>query len=752
MPATYCIPPQVAKELITAARNGDVIGDIGKLYEMTTQERRDAFSKFVGKDTAKLINTEFEKAMVSNRAKALANWAQKTFTTEVKKKGHLKSALDKIQEADEKGLLTPENEGQFLEDLVTEKLGIAITAQEAKEISNLTKELETYANETSDIGLPNEKWWKAKRKLDEYVMAQTPTNQLRIATSTIGRGMMLASVKSPLVNIESNTIQAVLTGLERRFTSGKTGGVNNAFARKFVSQNMKIYQNSGYDTSRLTSMSEDRKILGEEITHSEGKGAVRKVGRFVEDTVFKQLMGAPDVMFASFHFADSANIGSTKIAQQEGLKGEAMKKRALEIFKDAVLIEPKTIDGEMVRQQAIADAEYATYTNKSTYSDVALAIRGVFNKASGDLRLGDQIMPFVKTPANVVGAGIDYSGVGLPLQLVLLPKAINQLRQGETAAFKKSVRSIVRGGLGLTFAFALSSVIDPEDFMGNYPVTQKEQQLLALKNATPNSVKIGDKWISLDYFGPIAAPFVGMMYAKKYAHDEAEAALKYYQGVGVQALKVPGFQDFQDVVKSVRDVTDEQKTGKEELTTAATNFVLDYIRSRTVPGIVYDIAKATDDVERKVDVKQDPLARIKNAIPGLRQSLDTKTTVFGDPVKAESGLSTILFGSRVKTADENALVQELVRLDGEGQLPSITDVEKSSTRVKELKEQLPEPQFKAAMTYYKDLFKTRVEKVVESRSYEKGNDEKKKALIEEAKEKAVSKMLKKYRYKKPKKD
>lgn len=749
MPQTYCIPPQVARELISAARNGDTIGDVAKLYEMTTQERRNAFAKYVGQDTAKLINTEFEKAMVSNRATALAKWAEKTFSTEVKKKGHLKSALEKIKEADEKGLFTPENEGQFLEDLVTDKLGISITATEAKKISDLTQKLEELSKEESEIGLPTSKWWKAKKELDDYVLSQTPTNSLRIATSTIGRGAMLASFKSPIVNIESNTVQAILTAFERRLSTGKLIGANGSFARKFVSENMKIYQKSGYDTSRMTSWAEDRKILGEEITHSQGKGAVRFIGRFTEDTVFKQLMGAPDVAFASIHFADSANLASTKMAQKEGYKGDMLKKKALEIFKDATKIEPKTLEGEIVRAQAIADAQYATYTNKSTYSDTALAIRGVFNKMSGDIRLGDQIMPFVKTPANVVGAGIDYSGVGLPLQLVLLPKAISQLRKGETTAFKRSIRSIVRGGLGLSFAFALSTLFEPEEFMGNYPVSQKERELLELKNATPNSIKIGNKWVSLDYFGPIAAPFVGLMYAKKYAHDNGEAALKYYQGVGAQALKIPGFQDFQEIVKDVQDLTSEQKTSKEDIGTAATNLVLDYIRSRTIPAIVYDVAKATD-IERVADIKQDPLARIKNAIPGLRQSLPEKTTIFGDKAKDESAVSTLVFGNRVKTANDSSLVREFVRLDGEGQLPAITNVEKTSTRVKELKQQIPSQQFDAAMRYYKDLFKTRVEKVVDSRKYQKGNDEKKKKLIDEAKEKSLSKMLKKYKYKKPK--
>lgn len=749
--ATFCIVPELAIKLRNAARNGE-ISKPSEMLEMTSKERRAMFGKFTDEKTASEINTAFEKALTSQQKDALNTWVSKTFNAEVKKSGGAKSALDKIAELNEKGLLTPKEQDSFLEDLVSDKLGVTISAQEAQVISEKAAKIEKLENEFSEIGLPTKEYWKARSELDKYIQAQMPASNLRVMTSTIGRAMMLASFKSPLVNIESNTVQAVLTAFERRIANNSYTGLNGDFALKYMKENFGIFEASGYDTSRMTALTDDKKILGEEITHSQGKGAVRWFSRHVaEDIVFKQLMAAPDVAFSSMHFADSANLASTKIAQGEGLKGKEAKNRALEIFKDSIQLEPKTIEGELVRSQAIADAQYATYTNKSTYSDVALAIRKVLNIASKDARIGDQIMPFVKTPANVVGAGIDYSGIGLPLQMYLLPKAIKQAKAGDSVALKRSIRAITRAGLGLTLAFALSQAFEPEDFIGNYPVSQKEQELLELKNATPNSVRIGDKWVSLDYFGSLAAPFVGMMYARKYGHTKTEDILKYYQGVGVQALKIPGFRDFQDIVKDVTDLTNEKKTGEKELTTATTNVVLDYLRSRVVPAIVNDVAKATDTYEREANIKEDPLARIKAAIPGVRQSLPEKKNVLGNPIKAEGALSTLLFGSRVKTAEDNKLIKELVRLDGEGQLPSITDVEKSSTRVKNFKEQIDSRKFEQAMGYYHQLFKNRVQRTVNSGIYRNATDEKKKSQLEEAKEEALDIMLTKYRYKAPKK-
>ena len=213
--------------------------------------------------------------------------------------------------------------------------------------------------------------------MENYLESLNPSSELKVATSIIGRGSMLFSIKSPLVNIESNTVQALLTGAERRLISGQFSGVNGEYARDYVKYVNEVYDASGYDVSRMESLQGTQKIRGEEITTTEGKGKTRKIGRIYEDIVFKKLMGKPDVVFSAIHFADSANLASTKIAKGEGLKGEDLKTRSLEIFKDATSINPITPEGQKVREQAIADAQYATYTNESKYSDVALGIRKI---------------------------------------------------------------------------------------------------------------------------------------------------------------------------------------------------------------------------------------------------------------------------------------------------------------------------------------------------------------------------------------
>lgn len=751
---SFCIPKYISQNLLKAAKAGEFT--VQQLTEMTSEQRRELFSRYSDKSTAEKINASLEKALVSEQKTALKNWAQQTFTPKEQSQPRFKNVMKKINDLDELGVLNPTESASFLQDLAAEKLGITVTAEEAQNISERAAKLEALANEPSDnqFGLPNLAYFKARKEMFDYLYSLAPSSNLKILTSTIGRGNLLFSLKSPITNILGNTAQGIEQAFERRLSSGKFGGANGDFAKQYFKQVNKIFKETGYDVTRMLHLDDNQKTLGEKITHSEGKGAVRKIGRFYEDVVFKKLMSAPDVAFSAAHFGDSANIASTKIAEQEGLKGDAAKTRALAIFKDATSLNPTTEEGKAVRAQAIADAEFATYQNDSFYSKLSLGIRESLNKLTGDVRLGDQLMPFVKTPANVIGAGLDASGFSAIRAAFNLKSALESAKNGDKEPLKRVVRDFVRSGLGLTLATIISNLFDPDDFIGEYPITAKEQELLRLRRATPNSVRIGDKWVSLDYFGPIAAPLVGMLYARKYGQGLVGGTYEYLKGAARQSLKLPGVTQVYDLIKQWQDQSREGgKSGveqaKEAVKGAATDFA-DFVSARVVPAILYDIGKATDSVERKVDYT-DPVQKLQAKIPGLRNQLPARTDVLGREIETESALSTLLFGSRVKTADQTKIVEELVRLNQTGNLPSITDVERYSTKVKNFKTQVSEERYSAAVEKYKDEFAKRLNTLVNSFTYRRADDEKKATLINSAKNDVLDSVLKRSGYRKPKK-
>jgi hypothetical protein len=747
----FCLTKEVADKLKQAAISGKI--NIAELYEMTSSKRRALFSEFVDKETARLVNAEFESAMISTQADALTKWATKTFKG--KDDPRRQDVAQKIKSLEKTGVLTPEGEDAFLEDLAAIKIGATVSVKEVNKIIELANKMEANSEDRTELGLPTLEYFKAKREMEDYLASIEPTSDLKVLSSTIGRGTMLLNFKSALLNIESNTIQAFLQAVERRFETRRIGGVNNKLGSEYRAYALKVWRETGFDITRLRTLEDEGKILGEDKVSSQGKGAIKALGRFYEDIVFKGLMGTPDVIFASVAFADSANLTSTMLAKSEGLSGEKLVSRAAEIFKDAMRIDPQTPEGQKVRDQAIADAEYATYTNKSAYSDLALGIRTAFNAIQPDLRLGDQLLPFVKTPANVVAAGIEASAILLPAQVAIdTVKFISDIRNGESMTtarlnnFKGYGRKFVRAGLGLSLAYILAEAFEPEDFIGEFPTTEKERELLRLQKANTNSVRIGDKWISLDYFGILGTPFIGMMYAKKYGEGQASQVIyNYYLGAGRQLLKIPSL----DVVGSLKDLIEKQRFGEAEtVTQGLQQAAQDFVTARTIPSIVYDVAKVFDDYERQTN-PQNPYESFAARIPFLRNELPERINVLGEEVRTENALSQLLFGSRVKTVNKSPVVEEFTRLSQTGNLPSIADLERTNDRYKQLKEQVGEAKFMEVKKYFGTNLNIKVSRLISTPRYKRLPDEEKAKAINEIKQDLLEETLRRFKYKKPKK-
>ena len=738
--AIICIPKKEANKLKQGIKNGDF--DIAKLIEMTSSLRRAVFERYLSKDLAKFVNTEFEKAIASNKKTALAEWAEKTFKGKDGTK--VRDITDRIQDLQDSELLDSGKEINMMEDLISEKLGVNITAKELEGIVEHTDKLKKL-DTVNELGLPTIEYWKARKELMDYVNSLSPTHNLKVATSISGRAAMLTSFKSPLINITSNSIMDAFGKVVRRFealTKGKPmiSGLNNDFAIDYIKYANKVYQASGSDPSRMVTVKDDSKFLGEKVVHSEGKGVIRKVGKFNEDVIFKQLMGSPDVFFSALNFADSANVNSSIIARQEGLTGKEAKARALELLKDAVIFNPTTIQGQNIRSQAMEEAFYWTYTNDSVYSKAALEIRGFLNNITGDLSLGDNLIPFAKTPANVVGTMVDASGIKAIYDIWRVSKGI---KTGDAEMVRKGIRKLVIAGFGILGAFILSKILKPDDYIGEYSsYNDKERSLIELKNGSYNSIKIGNKWISLDYFGLLGSPLVGFLEAER-GVNAPDKAWKYFLGVAKQAIKIPGFETLRDSLDNVWDtVSDSDISPKTILSDAKASFV-DFVSARVIPAIISDAAKAIDDTDREADTSTE---KIMKKIPGIREKLDEKIDLFGKPINTENPLSTLFFGTRLKTYEGNHIVNELNRLSAQGELPSIGDIKYSSTRVKKLEEQIGKGEFNRFLTEFGQTWYDDLEELFDINSYQEATDSEKKKKIEKKKDNVLKNLLKDYGY------
>lgn len=537
---------------------------------------------------------------------------------------------------------------------------------------------------------------------------------------------------------------------ERRIRSGVVRGVvDQKLLKDYRTSATRIFRKSGFDITRMQDIGEGRKTLGEKITHSQGKGVVRKLGRVMEDTVFKKLLAEPDVWFSAYAMADSANLQASSQAKLEGLKGEALKKRATELFLDAISISSTSDKGNQIRTQAIADAEFATFTNDGGLAKVSLKARGMLNAFNENLAIGDQTVPFVKTPANAIQFSFDSGGVSFARGLKNFPSAVKQMRQfGNPAPLRDVYSDLFRSGFGIMGAILLAQLFDPDDFIGMYPTTTKERELLKLKGATPNSIKIGDKYVSLDYFGGFRGSLVGIMNAKKYGGNFIESAYNFARGNIAQLADLPGVEQAGDAVAFINDVAPEGKLDQNELINRSKTVISDYSRSLIVPALIGDIAKAFDTSERETDWEK-PGDKWKASIPGLRQTLPEKLDVFGEVLKGEPAYSVMLFGARVKSARDNRIVDEIKRLDESGNLPSLTRPEWTSDRVKTFKTQVSEEKYNKMLNDFRTEYKTKTDRMISTGGYQRLDDVKKTDELNKIKNDALDNALKRNGYRKP---
>ncbi len=147
-----CLPPQSIDKFKQALVNGKLKPE--QLANMTSEARHKALSNVVGAGEAKAVNALFEsKLLLKNQQQGYLSWAKKVSGIKPEAKRDLISRIQKMDK-----FLSPEDEKLFLKDLASTRLGIDVTAKEAKQIANMSiKVQETAAKQRPNGTFANEK-------------------------------------------------------------------------------------------------------------------------------------------------------------------------------------------------------------------------------------------------------------------------------------------------------------------------------------------------------------------------------------------------------------------------------------------------------------------------------------------------------------------------------------------------------------------------------------------------------------------
>lgn len=280
--------------------------------------------------------------------------------------------------------------------------------------------------------------------------------------------------------------------------------------------------------------------------------------------------------------------------------GGAMQARGLDVNN----IKPAQL--EELRTYAIKEAQKATYRDASHFAQTLnkLAHPGkdasLLSKAAGVAVEG--LLPFKKTPINILKRGIEYSPIGIATSIA---DAVIAAKKGQYSGtqFIDGLSSGLTGtGIMLLGAFFwsigwISGGMDYDD----------EDALERLAGKQPYALKVGDYTFTIDFAAPAVLPFmVGAETAKILNGKGNDDAIGFFDAIaamGAPMTELSMLQGLNDAIETI--AYSDNKMGD-----FATNIFASYF-SQYVPTVGGQIARTFDSTRRTNFVdKNSPFPKI----------------------------------------------------------------------------------------------------------------------------------------------
>lgn len=607
---------------------------------------------------------------------------------------------------------------------VNERLGLSLTKEQALEITRRADEMmQSLENSIGDYGNPSADYFRKLSDMEAYANSLAPSSALRIYTDLIGPTNLMASIKTPAFNIIANVPVLALRIAGRRAKIGQmTSIVPKENIKQYLKKSSEIFRETGYNLSTMTTDTPQKTILGEKITHFNETSKLQKVYA----DFLKYGIGYGDLIFKDFAFVDSVALQATK-------ESNGNESKAVELFNDAVRVEPTTDIGKQIRLEAQTDALVSTYQNEGAFASGSLKIRSGIDKMTYGL-LGKFFIPFAKTPGNVIG----YSAEKAFGPAVELAKGII------TGKVDKPKLKMLMAESALAYFLSAALVFlgtDDDDYMPPYALAdEKTKQVARELNIPYNSIRIGNKWYSLDIIGPLGAIVSGFLQARRDDGIIGRSAA-FLSGTLLQLGSIPGIGGVSNITEGVEKQINKIKQNKgEEAGLEMIESVIDALYSRTVPAFVSDIAKVFDQYEREAKGFQ----KIQKKIPFARNLLEEKISKTtgqaeprGEPITRI--ITDILAGARIKEQIINDIADEVFRLNSVGEGVNLSDITRSGDLAK-----LTDEQKRDALIMFAQEYSQKVDDLIKTSSYKSKTDEGKKDAINDVRRAIVKKIKSKY--------
>jgi hypothetical protein len=706
-------PPYTGVSLDQAKKMGENL-DIKKLSDLTPAQRLTEFSKYVDNKTAQKLEKLFES---NKKAGNLKNWEEKALGTKVlKDEAMLKGELSKLEALDNLGVLTPKQTEDFMGTFVEVKLGTELTVPQAQELSALikkqSKNFDTFMEKGGNITPENEKeitnYLNTVNEIRDFTNKVSDVNFTEIANTVIDimRSNILMATKTPLNSalyqiipttervitssilpsqLASDIDTSFINKVRAKLYSNKLSKEENKIIRDFVKMNIRIYNKTNFDISRMETLDDRYGVFGGEKFKqyskrpvSEGENSKEKFkialdnyARFV-NLGPKWGAGGTDSVAASFLRSFSSLKKAKERAYLEKItknlpKGVSVKERSIELFKESLSFTPKDEQAQNIRESAIEDAKISNNTQSDSIGDLSTDLRKLLTIKG--IEFGKIFIPFAKLASTSISQGIQAAvGIG-PIKVTwnIGSAVINKSKIGNKEFNKRINKNsdyLVRmlGIFGA--ALFISSFLDDDDYIPPYSqMTGDDYDMTRAKGANPGSVRFFGQWISLRYLPALNLPLMSIMNSRRYKRDGNPRFVGWINGFIGGLGDLPIIQETQ---KALGKMGKSEKAKDYEGLLNANGFdgkgIMDYIKIRAIPAA---ISRELYNAVFPVDDKYDFLGR-----------------------KVEKGN---LMGT-FKDDKTNDLLLELTKLQNAGYAPTIS--EPSGNNVNKIIEKFGEDKYR----------------------------------------------------------
>ncbi len=434
----------------------------------------------------------------------------------------------------------------------------------------------------------------------------------------------------------------------------------------------------GYDVTRSAITGGPRTIFAGELA-PRAVGAAVGVKQGLEDGLFTFLHGYTPKSLATFDVPRPELAGGLKnpfnlpgrlleaedqvfhsVAYSQELysrlyakaRGQAAKEG---IAKDKVAdyVQDRMSAWKLNTPKDVAQAAQAAALRMVLKEEPGTWVKGLLNLKENGGGIGkfmNFIVPFIKTPANILRQGVEAT----PLGIVPAGRTAQQ-RAAFAAGGRESAEAGGRIAAGTSALALLAYYAASGQISGSGPKDASERAALMEKGWRPQSIKIGDTWVDYTNLQPLSQPMMAMAnafdkYRETGKQPTPEEVAEIVAASGGSLLDQSFLSGLSDTNAALNDPA---RYGKQWASRFAQGFV-------PMSGLGRNVAQAIDPVVREQKTVE---GSIRSVVPFASKTVEPKLDRFGQPVVRPGGAFNRGFNPlTLSTESKDPLLEELGRL------------------------------------------------------------------------------------------